>query len=284
MRTLIDVVPFGIDPEPPTPGPAMRGVVPGIGESDRILLWPGGIWNSFDPLTVIRAVKELSDQRAELRLFFLGVRHPSPVPGLPHAAMAEEAVALARELGLLDRVVFFNFGWVPYAERGRYLLEADIAVSAHFDDVETRFSFRTRLLDCLWAGLPVVTTRGDSLGDAVVAGGAGRSVEFEAVQAWVDVLETMLDDPAALQEAGDAAARLPPELRVAAVLAPLRHLADPRTTPPAASRLRSRPARRVSGTPSSHRIRAARGRRHGTPALGASTRGRARRRKNAWIT
>ena len=74
-------------------------------------------------------------------------------------AMAAEAVALAEELGLRDRVVFFNFGWVPYAERGRYLLEADVAVSAHFDDIETRFAFRTRFLDCLWAGLPVVTTR-----------------------------------------------------------------------------------------------------------------------------
>ena len=42
-------------------------------------------------------------------------------------AMAGEAVALADELGLRDRVVFFNFGWVPYAERGRYLLEADVA-------------------------------------------------------------------------------------------------------------------------------------------------------------
>ena len=56
LRTLIDVVPFGIDPEPPEPGPAIRGVVPGIGADDRILLWPGGIWNWFDPLTVIRAV------------------------------------------------------------------------------------------------------------------------------------------------------------------------------------------------------------------------------------
>ena len=100
-------------------------------------------------------------------------------------AMAEQAVALAEELGLRDRVVFFNDGWVPYAERGRYLLDADVAVSAHFDDVETRFAFRTRLLDCLWAGLPVVTTRGDTLGDAIVAAGAGRAVELGDVAGWV---------------------------------------------------------------------------------------------------
>ena len=136
--------------------------MPGIGADDKILLWPGGIWNWFDPLTVIRAVHELSRRRDDVRLYFLGVKHPNPE--VPDMAMAAEAVALADELGLRDRVVFFNFGWVPYAERGRYLLDADVAVSAHFDDIETRFAFRTRLLDCLWAGLPVVTTRGDTLG------------------------------------------------------------------------------------------------------------------------
>ena len=74
--------------------------------------------------------------------------------------MARLAVARAEELGLRDRVVFFNEGWVPYEQRGAYLLEADLGVSAHFDDLESRFAFRTRLLDCFWAGLPVVTTVG----------------------------------------------------------------------------------------------------------------------------
>jgi glycosyltransferase involved in cell wall biosynthesis len=237
LRTLIDVVPFGIDPEPPLPGPAMRGVVPGIGARDQILLWPGGIWNWFDPLTVIRAVHELSSRRADLRLFFLGMRHPSPgVPGMPHAAMAEEAVALADDLGLRDRVVFFNSGWVPHTERGRYLLEADLAVSAHFDDIETRFAFRTRLLDCLWAGVPVVTTRGDALGDLVVAGGAGRAVDFGDVQGWVDVLDYMLDNNAAMNDAREAADRLRPSFEWSLVLEPLRRLADPARPRPAPRR------------------------------------------------
>ena len=194
LRSLIEVVPFGIDPEPPTPGPAIRGVVPGIGAGDRVLLWPGGIWNWFDPLTVIQAVDALAPRHPDLRLYFLGIRHPTPgVPGMPHAAMAEQAVALAETLGLRDRHVFFNDGWVPYSERGRYLLDADLAVSAQFDDVETRLAFRTRLLDCLWAGLPVVTTRGDTLGDELVASGAGFAVEPGDVAGWTETLERVLE-------------------------------------------------------------------------------------------
>ena len=48
------------------------------------------------------------------------------------------------------------------------------AVSAHFDDIETRFAFRTRLLDYFWAGLPIVTTDGDVLGDLVLEAALGR--------------------------------------------------------------------------------------------------------------
>jgi glycosyltransferase involved in cell wall biosynthesis len=228
LRTLIDVVPFGIDSKPPEPGPALRGVVRGIGADDKILLWPGGIWNWFDPLTVIRAVHEIARRRDDVRLCFLGVKHPNPE--IPDMAMAGEAVALAEELGLRDRVVFFNVGWVPYAERGRYLLEADVAVSAHFDDIETRFAFRTRFLDCLWAGVPIVTTRGDTLGELIVAGGAGSAVDVGDVDGWVEALQIMLDDAPTQRRARLAAAAIRPSLEWPVVVAPLRRLANPGIT------------------------------------------------------
>ena len=74
----------------------------------------------------------------------------------------DEAIRLSRRLGLFDRSVFFN-DWVPYAERQNYLLEADLGITLHRSVLETRFAFRTRLLDCLWAGLPVIATEGDTM-------------------------------------------------------------------------------------------------------------------------
>ena len=230
LRSLLGVVPFGIDSEPPTPGPALRGVVPGIGAQDKILIWPGGIWNWFDPLTVIHAVHEISQRRHDVRLYFLGVKHPNPE--VPDMSMAADAVALAEELGLLDRVVFFNFGWVPHAERGRYLLDADVAVSAHFDDVETRFAFRTRLLDCLWASLPVVTTRGDTLGDLIVAAGGGHTVGFRDVSGWVTSLDSILEDRDVRERARASTAELRSSFEWSRALKPLLRLADPATQIP----------------------------------------------------
>src|SRR5262249_32184893 len=84
LRDLIDVVPFGIDHVPPQHDePVLKGVLPGIGRSDRVPLWPAGIWTWFDPLTVIDAVAQVARTRDDVRLVFLGMQHPNPhVPAM----------------------------------------------------------------------------------------------------------------------------------------------------------------------------------------------------------
>ncbi|MBX5493074.1 MAG: glycosyltransferase, partial [Chloroflexi bacterium] len=174
LRRLIDVVPFGLPADPPrAERPVLKGVLPGIAATDRVLLWGGGLWEWFDPLTVLDAMERIAAERPDVRLVFLGTRHPNPA--LPVGAMAERTRARAAALGLLDRSVFF-LDWVPYAERGAYLLEADLGVSLHRAGIETHFAFRSRLLDCFWAGLPLLCTHGDTLADMVAAEGLGRVV------------------------------------------------------------------------------------------------------------
>src|SRR6266508_3161432 len=193
LRDLIDVVPFGLESEPPaTTRPALKGVVPGIRQSDKVLLWGGGIWNWFDPLTPIRAVHALARKRDDVKLFFLGVRHPNP--GVHQTAMTARAVELAKDLGVYDRLVFFNYGWVPYADRANYLLESDLGISSHLETLEARFSFRTRLLDYFWAGLPTVATEGDVLSELVGEANLGRTVGVGNVEDWTRAIGELLDD------------------------------------------------------------------------------------------
>jgi hypothetical protein len=138
--------------------------------------------------------------------------------------IAEQAIARADELGVRDRAVFFKDGWVPYEQRGAYLLEADLGVSAHFDDVESRFAFRTRLLDYLWAGLPIVTTVGDTLGDLVRSRGLGRGVPVGDVSAWVEALESLLEDEDAYGRAQVAVEAVRDEYAWPRAVEPLRRL------------------------------------------------------------
>jgi hypothetical protein len=90
---------------------------------------------------------------------------------------------------------------VPYAERADYLLDADLGVSTHFHHVETAFSFRTRILDYLWASLPIVATNGDTFGPLILRHGLGATVPPEDVDALEHALETYLYDDDAVASA-----------------------------------------------------------------------------------
>lgn len=187
------IVPFGIDDDPPrTDQGALRGRVDGIAEDDEIILWGGGIYNWFDPLTLIHAVDRLRVRRPKVRLYFLGTAHPNPE--IPEMRMAVAARRLADELGIAGSHVFFNDGWVAFDERADYLLDADVAVSIHRQHIETEFSFRTRLLDYLWAERPIVATAGDSFAPLIVEHELGVVVEPGDVAGLEAALERLLAD------------------------------------------------------------------------------------------
>ncbi|GAB2685770.1 glycosyltransferase [Thalassiella azotivora] len=220
LRSLIAVVPFGIPDTPPTrERGAIKGVVPGIGPDDKVILWGGGIYNWFDPLTLVQAVARLRERRPEVRLFFLGTRHPNP--GVPDMKMGWDTRDLSDRLGLTDEVVFFNEGWVPYERRAEYLLDADLGVSTHLQHVETAFSFRTRILDYLWAGLPVVATEGDTFGSLIRERGLGVTVPAQDVEALEQALERMLYDEEAVAAARAAVADIATDFHWSRTLEPL---------------------------------------------------------------
>jgi glycosyltransferase involved in cell wall biosynthesis len=189
-------VPFGLSERPPSHDRSvLKGVWPGIGPDDRVLLWGGGIWRWLDPLTPIRGVERLAAEGRRVHLFFMGVDRPGADPEVIPSS-AEQAIAYARERGLEGACVHFNHGWVPYEERQNYLLEADLGISTHHEHLEARFSFRTRVLDYLWAGLPMVLTTGDSMADLVERGALGETVAPEDDRGFALACAALLDDPA----------------------------------------------------------------------------------------
>lgn len=190
LRQLIDVVPFGLpSKEPIKTQPVLKGTHPGIDLGDKVILWSGGLWDWLDPLTLIRAMGELVPSHPELKLYFLGTRHPNPI--VSGMDMPDQTIALSKELGLYNQSVFFG-EWVAYEERVNYLLEADLAVITHPAHIETRFSNRTRVLDCIWTGLPIITTEGDAMADWVQAENLGFSVTPEDVNALSEAIDQML--------------------------------------------------------------------------------------------
>lgn len=206
LSGLIAVVPFGVThaDAPPRDRGVLHAHFPLIAAEDVVLLWGGGIYDWFDPVVLVRAVAAAARRVPSLRLVFMGTRHP--VAGRTNAT--EEAIQVAQELRVLDTHVFFHDGWVPYDERGRWFSAADIGVSTHHDHVETRYAFRTRLLDYLWSHLPVVTTGGDDLGAEMERRRVAEVVPAEDVVALTRVLERVGLDGAWRKQAAIAAAAM----------------------------------------------------------------------------
>ena len=191
LRALIDVVPFGVSgDEAVQTRHGIRDAMEGIDHDDKVIIWGGGVYNWFDPLTLVRAVHQLSQRRPTVKLFFLGMKYPNP--DVHESRMAVDTLQLAEELGLVDTHVFFNADWVDYDDRINYLLDADVGVSTHSNHIETAFSFRTRILDYLWAGLPVVATDGDGFASIIRDNGLGAVVPPADVDALASALEEIL--------------------------------------------------------------------------------------------
>lgn len=160
-RRLIAIVPFGVPEVPPVrSGSPLRDAIDGT-SSDIVAFWNGGLWDWMDPALAVRAAARAQKRVPGLKLVFLAGQRPGGSAMHSAADAAREAV---RELGA-EGLVHFVDAWIPYEERGAWMLDADVVVSAHHPTLEAELAFRTRLLDCLWAGVPVVCTAGDTLAD-----------------------------------------------------------------------------------------------------------------------
>ena len=178
----------------------MKGVHPAIRSTDRVLLWGGSLLDWQDPETLIAAVARLARTRDDVKLFFMGVKHPNPQ--VAPMAVVERSRRLAESLGVAGSHVIFN-DWVPYDERALYLMEADLGVSTHHAHLETRYAFRTRMLDYLWARLPIVCTEGDHFGDLVRARAraAVPPGDAEALAVAIEECSTRMPRDASAQDA-----------------------------------------------------------------------------------
>lgn len=203
LENLLAVVPFGLPAHaPPAPVRCMKGIVPGIDPTDRVLYWGGGIWDWTDPDTYLDALAVVFRQRSGVRAVFGALHHFSPeiVPAMDAAGRLLERV---RREGWLGSRVFF-LDWVPYDRRSDFLQEADLGVSLVQRTLENRYAIRSRLLDHLWTGLPAVLTAGDEMAGVLASAGLARLIAPVDAQAAAEAILDWLDQPPSARAAAQA--------------------------------------------------------------------------------
>jgi glycosyltransferase involved in cell wall biosynthesis len=217
---LIGLAPFGMEESDPVQNRhGLRGRH-GIREDDIVVLWAGGIWDWFDAETPIRAVAALAEEDPRYKLVFYGTVHPNSTIGRPPAV--ERAQKVAEELGVLGTAVVFLDEWVPADERADFLLDADLAVSAHKSSLETHYSFRTRILDHFWARLPSIVSEGDWFAEYIAREGLGSVTPIGDVDATKAAIRRLGDDVEAREAVRCRIDGIREEWRWSATTAPLR--------------------------------------------------------------
>lgn len=161
-----------------------------------IVLWVGGCYPWFDPETFVAAMPLIIARVPEVRFVFAGIggsgeRDAEPRE-MPSAQRVFKSIQESEELRARSRFV----AWQPYAERGALYASADVAVCSYRRQIETTFSMRTRIIDMVWGGLPVVATEGDAVGAALEAAGAGIVVPAEEPERLADAVVGLLTDQA----------------------------------------------------------------------------------------
>lgn len=199
--------PMGISSTPPTRTTLQLRKRAGLGKDDFVMLWTGGIWDWFDAQVVIRAIKKLDNPH--IKLVFLGTQHPnSKVPEMDESKAARK---LSKKLGLLGQSVFFLDGWIDYEKRASYLMDADIAIYADKESIETRFSHRTRVLDHIWVGLPTICSKGDYLSEVIKQNNLGDVVDDRSSDSFARAINKVFSNPELLATMKKNIAHVRPE-------------------------------------------------------------------------
>ena len=176
-------VPFGI-PENDPPPEADR--IEGVPEDWAVVLWWGGVWPWLDLETLLAARARMGSVRASI------VVPTAARPGAATAPMsAPDLLDAARRHGLDPPAVVPLERWVPYAERHRILNRSAVIGVLHHPGPEAELCFRTRALDGVWAGVPVLLTEGGAVAEIAQAEGWGAVVppgNVEATAAAIDLL------------------------------------------------------------------------------------------------
>jgi glycosyltransferase involved in cell wall biosynthesis len=199
LDRLIVELPFGTPAADPPPPPGRAGVLDGVPD-DAPVLYFGGIYDWYDPLVLLEALPQLLE--ADPRIVVLFVEHPHPE--LTPLGVAARTRKVADERGWLGRQVRFE-GWRPFQRRFELPAVSDLAVVCHRPGIETDLSLRTRLVDLMWLGLPMVVTRGGAMARVVHETGAGEVVPPADRDRLAGAVRRLLDDPERRRRASAAA-------------------------------------------------------------------------------
>lgn len=222
-----------VRPSPPSDAPRVTEaggrpflLARGVPADARVVLWYGGFhpWADVDGLSRVAERVLTTDARAHLVVVGQGSHDTIDDPFATF-------MARVRDAGMADRV--HALGWLSWADARRVAAESDIGLNVDGGHAEARLGTRTRLVELLSLGLPIVSTDGSELSALIATSGAGVAVPTGHAEALAEAVTGLLrNDTDRVTRSRAARTFAGSELSVAATTAPLLEwMEDPRRAP-----------------------------------------------------
>lgn len=188
----------------------------GIADDAVVVLWCGGYNTWTDVQTLFRGLEFAMAGAPQLHYVSAG----ASTYGAPDNAYERLRALIA---GSTHRNRFHLLGWRPWSEIAGLYADSDLGISVDARHYETTYGTRTRLVEMLGAGLPVITTLGTDLSRLLLECGAALTFDIGDWRALGEHLRDAAAHPARRHTLADAAQTCASEnLSFAATTAPLR--------------------------------------------------------------
>lgn len=168
---FVHVVPAGAAPAMTAPSPpAGREQLAALGvpAASFVVLWCGG-YNTWTDVETLFAGVEMA-MRREPTIHYVSVgasTYDAP------ETVYQRFVTMAQRSAYRER--FHLLGWRPWSEVARFYVESDVGLNVDGAHYETTYGTRTRLVEMIAAGLPVITSDGCELSHELAGHGAAAT-------------------------------------------------------------------------------------------------------------
>ena len=178
---------------PPQNPPILTHKVLQKNPGELILLIAGAFLPWYDYQTFFKALEILlSKNQTNFKVLIMGGNLRDP--------QFDETIRKMGKIKELKEKLVFS-GLVPFKQRADYYLSADAAVNIPAISIEDELSVRTRVIDYLWADLPLISPANDEYSSAAINEGAGFQYQAGNPTSLANTISLLMKDPTKLEKA-----------------------------------------------------------------------------------
>lgn len=196
---LLLVVPYGVYKEKPKvkAKPISAMLQAEKAQDAKRILWFGAVYPWFDLKTLVDAVDKVNES-IHAKLIIVGAKNPfNAHPDF--IKRYEELLEYVDNNPTKKQHILFQ-DWVDFNDRADWYLDSDLVILINKIGNENELAWRTRLVDYIWADLPILTNGGDPLGEELIGAGAAAHLPDLSVEGLTSSMTDLLTKPKKLDD------------------------------------------------------------------------------------